>query len=157
MRGMADPAPVEPTPPEPPTPQPVVRNAFAAGFALIVLSELNDVADHFGWWTMSADDANYWAKLVGLAVGLAIIVRGWVIHKQVMPMVKVERVVAQAKVEGYQQAVGEVQELAAAAGPELPLDPSYQHPEDAAMMAARRAQFAEADAAVRAQVPPPPA
>jgi hypothetical protein len=68
-----------------PIPQPVFKTDGAVAAIIFILTQLNPVAEHFGWWHVDADDLSYVVQLVGSAVAAAVIVKGWLVHNRVTP------------------------------------------------------------------------
>lgn len=67
------------------TPQPVLKNAFATGFALALLTQVASFTSYMGWWTPSGEDLLQYAGLAGLVVGVVIFIQGYFVHNRTTP------------------------------------------------------------------------
>lgn len=72
-----------------PTPQPVLKNAFATGVALALLTQIAAFTSYKGWWSPSGEDLLQYASLVGLIVGVFIVVQGYFVHNRTTPTANV--------------------------------------------------------------------
>jgi hypothetical protein len=70
---------------ETPIPHPVLKTDGLVAAIVLALTQLNPVAEHFGWWHFGGDDLSYVTQLVGLVFSAAVIVKGWLVHNRVTP------------------------------------------------------------------------
>lgn len=81
------------------TPEPVRWLTRTAAAALLLLTQLNPAAEHFGWWHLSLVDLDYVGQVVGAFGAAALLIAGGQVRDLVMPMRKVDKVVEAARAE----------------------------------------------------------
>lgn len=123
---------MEPSPEEPvPVPQPVIKTDVAVAAIVLLLSQLNPAARHFGWWDLSGEDVDYIGQIIGAVLAFAIVIKGLVVRERVTPNENVAVTKAQ---------VSQLTELPAV----LNLESTGPTEEDAAYLAHRARQLEEA-------------
>lgn len=81
------------------TPEPVMKALAIIAGAVILLTQINPAAKHFGWWELSSDDMEFVQQIVGAVSAFVILVAGvfWV-RRAVTPNENVALTVNEAKV-----------------------------------------------------------